>query len=84
MRKKFGGELRCLAACLLAGDSRRYIMEVLRENVLARGGSPFKALLVNFKKLRADPPPSPDAISAAEEQGEEVYSVMPSGKNKCV
>ena len=49
-------------------------MEVLRESVLARGSPSqrFKALLVNFKKLRADPPTIPplDDASAATTSGE--------------
>jgi hypothetical protein len=55
-------------------------MEVLRESVLARGSPSqrFRALLVNFKKLRADPPPilPLDDASAATSSGErgEEYS----------
>ena len=55
-------------------------MEVLRESVLARGSPAqrFKALLVNFKKLRADPPTIPpldddaSATTTSGEGGEEV------------
>ena len=54
-------------------------MEVLRESVLARGSPSqrFRALLVNFKKLRADPPPIPplddaSAATSSGERGEEV------------
>ena len=42
-------------------------MEVLREGVPARGSPArtFKALLVDFKKLHADPPPSSSPLHAA-------------------